>query len=75
MDAYSYIVSHRDRMFSEVSSMFRRDHGKENYLKVLNSVSKEEQQFLNDVKADPADKAAEAEVIQRILKILESHIS
>ena len=55
--------------------MFRRDHGKENYLKVLNSVSKEEQQFLNDVKADPADKAAEAEVIQRILKILESHIS
>lgn len=54
--------------------MFRRDHGKENYLKALNSVSKEEQQFLNDVKADPADKAAEAEAIRRVLEILESHI-
>lgn len=61
--------------FARASSMFRRDHGKENYLKALNSVSKEEQQFLNDVKADPADKPAETEAIQRILKILESHIS
>ena len=39
------------------------------------SLSEEEQQFLNNAKADPANKAAEAEVIQRILKILESHIS
>ena len=60
--------------FARASSMFRRDHGKENYLKALNSVSKEEQQFLNDVKADPADKAAEAEAIRRVLEILESHI-
>ena len=61
--------------FARASSMFRRDHGKENYLKALNSLSEEEQQFLNNAKADPANKAAEAEVIQRILKILESHIS
>ena len=60
--------------FARASSMFRRDHGKENYLKALNSVSKEEQQFLNDVKAEPADKAAEAEAIRRVLEILESHI-
>ena len=60
--------------FARASSMFRRDHGKENYLKALNSVSKEEQQFLNDVKADPADKPAEAEAIRRVLEILESHI-
>ena len=55
--------------------MFRRDNRKEVYLKALNSLSEEEQQFLNNVKADPANKAAEAEVIQRILKIWESHIS
>ena len=54
--------------------MFRRNHGKEAYLKALSLVSKEEQQFLNDVKADPQDKAAEAETIRRILEILESHL-
>ena len=60
--------------FARASSLFRRDHGKESYLKALNSVDPEEQKFLNDVKANPADKAAEAEAIGRILKVLESHI-
>ena len=61
--------------FARASSMFRRDHGKEAYLKALNAVSKEEQQFLNDAKADPSDRAAEADVIKHILEILNSHIS
>ena len=60
--------------FARASSMFRRDHGKEAYVRALNAATKEEQQFLNDVKADPKDKAAEAEAIHGILEILESHI-
>lgn len=60
--------------FARASSMFRKDNRKEVYLKALNSLSEEEQQFFNDVKADPTDKAAEAEAVGRIIKILESHI-
>ena len=60
--------------FAGASSMFRRDHGKESYLRALNSADPEEQKFLNDVKTDPADQAAGAEAIRRILKILESRI-
>lgn len=66
--------SDRYGCFARASSMFRRDHGKEAYVKALSLVSKEEQQFFNDVKADPTDKAAEAEAVGRIIKILESHI-
>ena len=60
--------------FAGASSMFRRDHGKESYLRALNSADPEEQKFLNDVKTDPADQTAGAEAIKRILKILESRI-
>ena len=60
--------------FAKASSLFRGDHGKEAYLRALNSVNAEEQQFLNDIKADPRDGAAQAEAIRRVLEILESHI-
>ena len=59
--------------FARASSLFRRAHGKETYVKALNSVSKEEQQFLNDVRADPVDEDAQAEAIRRILEILECY--
>ena len=61
--------------FARASSLFRRKYGTEAYMKALDSVSGEEQQFLNEVKVNPADRAAEAEAIQKILKILESHMN
>lgn len=60
--------------FARASSIFRRNYGKEAYVKALNAGTAEEQKFLNNVKANPQNKAEEAEAVHRILEILEGHL-
>ena len=60
--------------FAKASSLFRRNHGKDAYLKALDSCMPEETKFLHDVLADPNDESAVREAVNNVLAVLEGHI-